>query len=1206
MQTYKGTTPAPPAGMIFMIAFALALNFMVTLAFRSTSFNYGRRGLGTIRKRTLSLSPFPKRNELNENISLFVSLNQPDLDDGDACVQSHKKKNGGHFTRRQFVASSSAVSASTVATSIGIASNPPGAEAADVFSAGWLENDLSTVVSASGTNIPQAAAVTSFIDPFPNRQYHLHTLPTNGLRSLLVYDTDPACVSFSAGNRKTTGPGIFGTRAPSSSSVSLCISKAGQFSDTIPGIAHLMEHLVCTGCFSSSSVGLDFDDWLCDNDTIDTGNFNAFTSQDYVCFHFLCGDDILPQALAKFAALFTPPPSGPRSRRIPQGILNREIGRVNDELLTQSDGDRSKEYSLLKYRCNRQHPFSIYSAGSYESLKTIPENQNLNIQESLSDFWDERYLAENSVLVVQTSGCSNVDWNKFEKLVAPFDNTFGSGVNSVESQKEKLTSMSAAVPSTSSDQNSMSASAIDSPNQQKDTKRKNDNVNKSQDKKKYSQPFPRSINPCLLLSSDKGAEEKLTIAWPFEFEYFGLNCDSNGVTIPMTLLGYIVNQMLGRSGPGSLYQYLVEQDWVVAGKKGIPQFNIPVNVDGFQILEMSFILTPLGLLHREQVLDAVYESIYALTDISQVMQQKLFKKKPASFPSVDKKYENFCIAREYITQYLTTASLHGFLNAPRCSDVIELSSDAVLYGLADDSFGGVVGASGLWSQLPFLPYEEVGIAQTQDALSKVLQRMNDRTSAIVTFSVPTKNLRQYSSFLPALGSSLWQIEPFSGAKFRVRLGDRNVVASTVSNLGRGAAAAASLVKAASVQSINVKSKFGKIITPPFRNPLIPYRLMPSRPLLARVVAGSSMSTNDLIASKKINFYYRSPVKVLERSQIGDISSNLASITFASMTTLVDESGYGMWKKLNVEQPMSVVNIDISGNPLATTRELVALARKRSSSFSMDSNKLSMMSVFDSGNGWEVYQPMPALFDSIVFEKPEAIEKPEASGTASLVIQIFSPRPISATPIQAARADLFLMSFNDVISDIANLGSASGIVYDIGYNEHGIRLAFQGMSQMLSKYVHAFCRKLADHSLVVTIDQKKMESSIINLSRMDSQRYTKWQIAQAIRDSSAQDVADEAKEFWLSCIGNGGVAIAQGDLLPTEGLEILNDVRKIFQLDVDMELSEEEENGKVTDRSRMIRPPLKALLYRPTWKPRMTSCFIPGIRLISDACGRVPR
>eukprot|EP00593_Proboscia_inermis_P000409 CAMPEP_0171296172 /NCGR_PEP_ID=MMETSP0816-20121228/4864_1 /TAXON_ID=420281 /ORGANISM="Proboscia inermis, Strain CCAP1064/1" /LENGTH=124 /DNA_ID=CAMNT_0011769439 /DNA_START=114 /DNA_END=488 /DNA_ORIENTATION=- len=124
--------------------------------------------------------------------------------------------------------------------------------------------------------------------------------------------------------------------------------------------------------------------------------------------------------------------------------------------------------------------------------------------------------------------------------------------------------------------------------------------------------------------------------------------------------------------------------------------------------------------------------------------------------------------------------------------------------------------------------------------------------------------------------------------------------------------------------------------------------------------------------------------------------------------------------------------------------------------------------------------------------------------------------------------------------------------------------------------------------------------------MDSQRYTKWQIAQAIRDSSAQDVADEAKEFWLSCIGNGGVAIAQGDLLPTEGLEILNDVRKIFQLDVDMELSEEEENGKVTDRSRMIRPPLKALLYRPTWKPRMTSCFIPGIRLISDACGRVPR
>ena len=53
-------------------------------------------------------------------------------------------------------------------------------------------------------------------------------------------------------------------------------------------------------------------------------------------------------------------------------------------------------------------------------------------------------------------------------------------------------------------------------------------------------------------------------------------------------------------------------------------------------------------------------------------------------------------------------------------------------------------------------------------------------------------------------------------------------------------------------------------------------------------------------------------------------------------------------------------------------------------------------------------------------------------------------------------------------------NASGIFYDIGYNEHGMRLAFQGMSQILDKDVYVCCRRLADDSLVVTIDQKKLK------------------------------------------------------------------------------------------------------------------------------------
>ena len=40
----------------------------------------------------------------------------------------------------------------------------------------------------------------------------------------------------------------------------------------------------------------------------------------------------------------------------------------------------------------------------------------------------------------------------------------------------------------------------------------------------------------------------------------------------------------------------------------------------------------------------------------------------------------------------------------------------------------------------------------------------------------------------------------------------------------------------------------------------------------------------------------------------------------------------------------------------------------------------------------------------------------------------------------------------------------------------------------------------------------------------------------------------------------------------------------------------------------VQPDLRDLLYKPVWKPRDASllCLLPGITLISDGCGRIPR
>jgi len=107
------------------------------------------------------------------------------------------------------------------------------------------------------------------------------------------------------------------------------------------------------------------------------------------------------------------------------------------------------------------------------------------------------------------------------------------------------------------------------------------------------------------------------------------------------------------------------------------------------------------------------------------------------------------------------------------------------------------------------------------------------------------------------------------------------------------------------------------------------------------------------------------------------------------------------------------------------------------------------------------------------------------------------------------------------------------------------------------------------------------------------RAEKDYVANFVIGVSERDVANEAS-FFLKCT-SGGYLITQGDILPRESLKLLSELQFIFR------------DYTKASNSFAASPDLRDLLYRPIWKPNVSSpCLLPGVPLISDACGRVRR
>jgi insulysin len=197
-----------------------------------------------------------------------------------------------------------------------------------------------------------------------DRAYHAFTL-TNNLKCLVV--SDPTADKASA---------------------ALDVN-VGQYSDTIPGLAHFLEHML----FMGTSKYPDENDYQA-HLSQHGGNSNAFTDLEHTNYYFDISATHLHSALDRFAQFFISPLLNPSS-------LERERQAVDSEHAKNLQSDHWRFFQLSKTICNPNHPFHNFGSGNSQTLSVD------GIRDSLLEFYAEHYSAHNMALVVY--GAESID-----------------------------------------------------------------------------------------------------------------------------------------------------------------------------------------------------------------------------------------------------------------------------------------------------------------------------------------------------------------------------------------------------------------------------------------------------------------------------------------------------------------------------------------------------------------------------------------------------------------------------------------------------------------------------------------------------------------------------------------------------------------------------------------------------------------------------
>jgi insulysin len=807
-----------------------------------------------------------------------------------------------------------------------------------------------------------------------------------------------------------------------------------------------MEHMTLSSRTSKRQLprnkNQDFEEWLEDVD----GSSNGFTAYEKVCFHYNVPVESFEESLQRFSRLFQQEVVVEVCRD--EGTLRREIRRVDSELV-KSDGFLRELY-LTKALINQDHPYAKPSAGSIDTLENTPLKYDIHVGEKLIQFFKERYQPDRAILVV----ISPNEISALEAWVASFSTAFS---------KQRTGELS---PRT----------------------------------------FPRflplqnKLKTVCLFRKESGSKpgedlEKLSFQWGLNLDYNGMRDLSGRTTVTATHLGFILSQILGRRGPGSLYTLLKRRKWIPEGAQGLPTISFPVDEPGFQILRLELTLTRQGFSSRSSVIAAFYDCINSLEG---------------------NPLNPFLLSRELISEYATVAQLYGYVLAPRPPDAVELAFDAQLYGVA--GAGGVGVPS--WKLFP-TSQDRSGIGSIQKSLQDTLKLISEPNSAIIistasqkTIQFAEKNLLENS--FPPLSPASWDISPVTGARYYA------------DNMFR---------LTGKVNEWLVAKLMEDELSPPVVNPLIPPAI-------------------------------RSP-RTSDRQGSPDGTLPLFAVSAAKSLTI----------------------------PSILTMAIHRIGAERSDDLNIETSEDTNQSMI-LRDSWTVLRISSHGTRLPTLQLPRA--PPEPSCRSLFVLQLLSTRPARANAKMAARAELWKMSLEYTLADLAELGAPAGLAYELSFNKYGMRVCFLGLSQNIASYARRISRRVVEHQSRLLEGPERLPLSVVEAAARSASRAAgispqrKRQILKIINDSSAVESAVEGIAFFKSC--SGGVCFTQGDLLPKEAAGILGDLKTIFR--------------KVTGanvRPNPAVPDVDDIIYRANWIPRSAStCTIAGASLVSNPCGRVPR
>ncbi len=153
----------------------------------------------------------------------------------------------------------------------------------------------------------------------------------------------------------------------------------------IPGLSHFTEHTIFLGSKSYPRPST-FESHLSNH----LGMTNAYTDEEKTVFYFEVEWHGFIKALDMFSRMFAEP-------LFDINYMEKEIKSVNSEKIKNYNNDAWRENQVIKDLANKTHPFSKFSTGSMDILKSVSLKY---LREKIIEHYNKYYMPDNMKLVV--------------------------------------------------------------------------------------------------------------------------------------------------------------------------------------------------------------------------------------------------------------------------------------------------------------------------------------------------------------------------------------------------------------------------------------------------------------------------------------------------------------------------------------------------------------------------------------------------------------------------------------------------------------------------------------------------------------------------------------------------------------------------------------------------------------------------------------